>query len=477
MGFFTIRPLLKFPGYLFIMMKQLDFDQELIKKYDKSGPRYTSYPTAPQFSADYTAETFARCVDHSNSEIIPKPLSLYVHIPYCDTICYYCACNKIITKNHAVSAEYLELLNQEMNLLAPLFDDDRELEQLHLGGGTPTFLNEDELKQLMKSIEQHFRFADEREMSIEIDPRKVSNETIHLLAEIGFNRISLGVQDFDEKVQQAVNRVQSYDLVRERLAAAREAGMLSVNMDLIYGLPFQSEQSFAITLDKVIKLRPDRLSIFNYAHLPERFKPQRRINEEDLPSAAQKLNILQLTMEKLQQAGYVYIGMDHFALESDSMVKAQQQGTLQRNFQGYSTHADTDLVAIGVSSIGSVCDSYSQNSSNFEDYKAMVQAGQLPIVRGLMMSEEDRLRKQLINQLICHFHLDIEAFAKLWNINFKQHFAHEIVELEAMVKDGLLIIDDKTIQVQPKGRLLIRNICMVFDAYLQHNVVQFSKVI
>ncbi|MDJ0880895.1 MAG: oxygen-independent coproporphyrinogen III oxidase [Gammaproteobacteria bacterium] len=459
------------------MTKPLDFDQELIKKYDRSGPRYTSYPTAPQFSADYTAETFKRCVEYSNNEIIPKPLSLYVHIPYCDTICYYCACNKIITKNHAVTAEYLQLLNQEMDMLAPLFDADRELEQLHFGGGTPTFLNDEELQTLMQSIEQHFKFAEEREMSIEIDPRKVSNETIHLLAEIGFNRISLGVQDFDATVQEAVNRIQSYELVRDRLAAAREVGIESVNMDLIYGLPFQSESTFANTLDKVIELRPDRLSIFNYAHLPERFKPQRRINEEDLPTPAQKLNILQLTMEKLQQAGYVYIGMDHFALESDSMVKAQQEGTLQRNFQGYSTHADTDLVAIGVSSIGSVCDSYSQNSSNFEDYKARIEAGELPIVRGLVMSEEDRLRKQIINQLICHFHLDIQSFEQHWHLQFNDHFAHEITELEAMAKDGLLTIDDQAIQVQPKGRLLIRNICMVFDAYLQHNVVQFSKVI
>ncbi len=459
------------------MIEQLDFDQDLIKKYDKSGPRYTSYPTAPQFSADYTEDTFKRCVEYSNREIIPKPLSLYVHIPYCDTICYYCACNKIITKNHAVTTEYLELLNREMDMLAPLFDSDRELEQLHFGGGTPTFLNDEELKTLMQSIAQHFRFAEEREMSIEIDPRKVSNETIHLLTEIGFNRISLGVQDFDEKVQQAVNRVQSYDLVKDRLAAAREAGIESVNMDLIYGLPLQTESTFANTLDKVIELRPDRLSIFNYAHLPERFKPQRRINQEDLPAPAQKLNILQLTMEKLQQAGYVYIGMDHFALESDSMVKAQQEGTLQRNFQGYSTHADTDLVAIGVSSIGSVCDSYSQNSSNFDDYKSMIEAGQLPIVRGLVMTEEDRLRKQLINQLICHFHLDIPAFEQNWHIQFGKHFAHELAELESMAKDGLLTINEQKIQVQPKGRLLIRNICMVFDAYLQHNVVQFSKVI
>jgi oxygen-independent coproporphyrinogen-3 oxidase len=459
------------------MSQTLDFDQELIKKYDKSGPRYTSYPTAPQFSAEYTEDSFKHCVKRSNMEVIPRPLSLYVHIPFCDTVCFYCACNKIVTKNHSVTAEYLDLLNKEIQLLAPLFDSDRELEQLHLGGGTPTFLNDEELMQLMRMIEEHFTIARDCEMSIEIDPRKVTNDTIKMLAEIGFNRISLGVQDFNESVQKAVNRLQSYELVRERLLAAREAGVKSINMDLIYGLPFQTTETFSTTLDEVIELRPERLSIFNYAHLPERFKPQRRINKEDLPSPAEKLNIMQLTMEKLQQAGYVYIGMDHFALESDSIVQAQRNGTLQRNFQGYSTHGDTDLIAIGVSSIGSVCESYSQNSTDYETYKQMILDGKLPIVRGLEMAEEDSLRKQVISQLICHFRLDIKAIEQQWDLNFKEYFAQEIKELESMVEDGLLSVNDDYIQVHPKGRLLIRNICMVFDAYLRHTVVQFSKVI
>lgn len=459
------------------MSQTLHFDQELIRKYDKSGPRYTSYPTAPQFSTDYTEETLKHCIQRSNMEIIPRPLSLYIHIPYCDTICYYCACNKIITKNHDVSEEYLELLDAELNLLSPLFDEDRELDQLHLGGGTPTFLSDEELIKLMKIIEKHFRISKTCEMSIEIDPRKVTDDSIRLLSHTGFNRISLGVQDFDDRVQRAVNRVQSYESVRDRLNAARESGIESVNMDLIYGLPFQTVQTFEKTLDKVIELRPDRLSIFNYAHLPERFKPQRRINEEDLPSPAEKLDIFQLTMEKLQQAGYVYIGMDHFALESDSIVKAQREGTLQRNFQGYSTHADTDLVAIGVSSIGSVCDSYSQNSSNFDTYREMVLAGKLPVVRGLVMTDEDRLRKQVINQLICHFELDIKALEKQWDIDFNRHFSSEIKDLQVMVKDGLVSIDDQRLKVETRGRLLIRNICMVFDEYLSQNVVKFSRVI
>lgn len=459
------------------MVHKLDFDPELIKKYDKSGPRYTSYPTAPQFTSSYTADTLKKCIQRSNTEMIPSPLSLYVHIPYCDTICYYCACNKIITKNHSVSEEYLELLDAEMQMISPLFDADRELEQLHLGGGTPTFLNDDELLKLMSLIEENFKIAENCEMSIEIDPRKVSNETLKFLTDIGFNRISLGVQDFDEKVQQAVNRIQSYDLVRERLETARKLNIKSINMDLIYGLPFQTVETFTQTLDKVIELKPDRLSIFNYAHLPERFKPQRRINEEDLPAPAEKLKIFELTMNKLQQAGYVYIGMDHFALEDDSMVKAQQDGTLQRNFQGYSTHANADLVAIGVSSIGSICDSYSQNSSNMDDYRKMVKAGNLPIVRGLVMNNDDLLRKEIINQLICHFKLDIEALEDQWKVDFKQYFKAELKQLELMRQDGLLTFDEKAIQVETRGRLLIRNICMVFDGYLKDNVVKFSKVI
>lgn len=459
------------------MSQMLDFDQDLIKKYDKSGPRYTSYPTAPQFTSSYTEETLKKSIQRSNTEMIPKALSLYVHIPYCDTICYYCACNKIITKDHSVTEGYLGLLEKEMQMLSPLFDKDRELDQLHLGGGTPTFLNDQEMIRLMGLIEENFKVSDRCEMSIEIDPRKVTDDSIRLLANIGFNRISLGVQDFDSKVQKAVNREQSYEMVRDRLLTAREVGIESINMDLIYGLPFQTVKTFGDTLDKVIQLRPDRLSIFNYAHLPERFKPQRRINEVDLPSPTVKLDILQLTVEKLQQAGYVYIGMDHFALETDSMVKAQQQGTLQRNFQGYSTHADTDLVAIGVSSIGSVGDSYSQNSSNIDDYTASIVAGKLPIVRGLVLTEEDLLRKQVINQLICHFRLDIPLIEQQWGISFRKYFATELAQLKSMQEEGLLTVDNNTIQVEQKGRFLIRNVCMVFDAYLEKSTVKYSKVI
>ena len=459
------------------MAQILQFDPDLIRKYDKSGPRYTSYPTAPQFTDAFGEKELKRSIERSNHEMIPKPLSLYVHIPFCDTICYYCACNKIITKNHSLSDEYLDLLETELHMLSPLFDPDREIEQLHLGGGTPTFLSDEEMIQLMSLIEDNFKVSDDCEMSIEIDPRKVTDDSLRTLTNIGFNRMSLGVQDFDERVQRAVNRVQSYEMVRDRLRTARECGVRSVNMDLIYGLPFQTPQTFDQTLDKVIELRPDRLSIFNYAHLPERFKPQRRINAEDLPTPAQKLEIFQLTMERLQRAGYVYIGMDHFALESDSMVKAQQEGTLQRNFQGYSTHADTDLVAIGVSSIASIGDSYSQNSSDMETYRELLQSGQLPVVRGIQLKDEDRLRKQVINQLICHFRLDFAPIEQQWDIRFTEHFARELEQLQGMVADDLVEIDDNGIRVKPRGRLLIRNVCMVFDEYLRHTVVQFSKVI
>jgi oxygen-independent coproporphyrinogen-3 oxidase len=460
------------------MPETFEFDQALIQRYDKAGPRYTSYPTAPQFSADFDESQLRRAITRSNNEMIPKPLSLYVHIPFCDTVCFYCACNKIVTKNHAVTPEYLQLLDQEMRMLAPLFDSDRELEQLHLGGGTPTFLNQDEMKSLMRSIGQSFNLADDCEMSIEIDPRKVTNDSIRELAQMGFNRMSLGVQDFDAKVQQAVNRVQPYEMVRERLESARDAGIVSVNMDLIYGLPHQSVETFGNTLDQVLGLRPDRLSVFNYAHLPERFKPQRRIDQVDLPEPAEKLDILQMMVERLQAAGYVYIGMDHFALETDSMVKAQQEGTLQRNFQGYSTHADADLIAIGVSSISLIGDSYSQNATGIDDYRASINAGKLPVVRGLTMNDDDRLRKAVITQLICHFRLDIPLVEQQWGINFKKYFAEEYKELRELERDGLLKLDPNSIRVEPKGRFLIRNVCMVFDAYLKTNkTVKFSKVI
>jgi len=459
-------------------MKKIDFDRELIKKYDREGPRYTSYPTAPQFTNKFTQKDLHSQIDRSNAELIPKPLSLYVHIPFCDTICYYCACNKIITKDHSRSEKYLDLLSKELKQIAPQFDSDRKLTQLHFGGGTPTFLNNDQLSQIMREIEIAFPMSHDCEKSIEIDPRKASNDTIYLLAEMGFNRISLGVQDFDEKVQKAVNRIQSIELVESRIETARDAGINSINMDLIYGLPLQTVDTFSKTIDSVIQLKPNRLSVFNYAHLPERFKPQRRINEQDLPSPEEKLAILEMIDSRLQDAGYTYIGMDHFALADDEMTKAQEKNTLQRNFQGYSTNANTDLIGIGVSSISHINDSYSQNVTVLDEYEDLLSKNKAPLKCGFLMSWDDRLRKHIIDQLICHFYLDISEIERNCDINFEDYFESELSSLSEMQADGLLTLTKDSITVHDKGRMLIRNICMVFDYYLnKNNTVKFSRAI
>ena len=458
-------------------MEIIEFDSELIRKYDIAGPRYTSYPTAPQFSEEFDEGILLEIIDKTNREMIPSSLSLYVHIPFCDTICYYCACNKIITKDHSRVGPYLLLLKQEMEMISQRFDPDRSVSQIHLGGGTPTFFDDNQLQQLMDMIEDIFTVSPDCEKSIELDPRKISDESIVLLTRLGFNRISLGVQDFDLQVQKAVNRVQSFQLVKDRLNAARFHGIKSINMDLIYGLPLQTVESFHQTLEKVIELKPDRLSVFNYAHLPERFKPQRRINPDDLPSPEQKLDILNLCIRMLQQAGYVYIGMDHFALEGDSMLTAQHEGTLQRNFQGYSTHAQSDLVGIGVSAISNICDSYSQNPTTMEAYQAAIQQNRLPVFRGMTMSLDDRIRQAVISQLICHFKLDIAQFEKQWKLSFKKYFSAEVEALVNFEADGLLRVSEAEIKISQQGRLLVRNICMVFDAYIGKKNIQYSRAI
>jgi len=460
------------------MDSSIIFDAELIRKYDREGPRYTSYPTAPQFHSDFNETCQRAQVRLSNQEIIPKPLSLYFHIPFCDTICYYCACNKVITKDRSRADDYVSLLNREMSLYAPLIDSDREVQQIHFGGGTPTFLNMQQMAELMQAIHTQFSIAEVGEYSIEIDPRKADTAIIAGLAELGLNRLSIGIQDLDPRVQEAVNRVQPKEHTLECLTAARNHGFSSINMDLIYGLPHQSVASFDRTLDQIIDWRPERLSVFNYAHLPHRFKPQRRIDDTDLPDASTKLQILQHTIEKLTAAGYVYIGMDHFALADDSMTQAQNEGSLQRNFQGYSTHAQTDLLALGVSSISHMGDSYSQNDPDLEQYREKVLLGQLPVVRGLNMSETDHLHKWVIDQLICHFQLDFAEFQRHWHLDFKDFFSQQLNDLKQMEDDGLLKINADGILVLPPGRLLIRNICMLFDAYLNtNNVVKFSRAI
>ena len=462
------------------MEQKIEFKPDLIKRYDKAGPRYTSYPTANLFDDRFTSDDYRAAVERSNSELDPKPLSLYFHIPFCDTVCFYCACNKIVTKMRDRATPYLEHLYREIEMQGELYDRSRPVDQLHWGGGTPTFLNQDQMRSLMAKTGQHFTLMDndQGEYSIEIDPREIDPEGVHFLREVGFNRMSLGVQDFDPRVQKAVNRIQSEEITFAAINAAREAKFKSVSVDLIYGLPFQSVDSFLVTLEKIMQARPDRFSVFNYAHLPTLFMPQRRINEEDLPSAAEKLEILQSVIRFLTEQGYVYVGMDHFARPDDELVIAQDKGLLYRNFQGYSTHADCDMVAMGVTAISQVNDIYSQNVRDEDSYYQMIDDGKLPLMRGIRLTADDMLRRELITQLICNFKLDINQFMTKQEINFGQYFEDEIKQLEIMQDDGLLNIDRDLITILPPGRLLIRNICMTFDAHLNDNQKnRFSKVI
>jgi oxygen-independent coproporphyrinogen-3 oxidase len=460
------------------MEQGIDFDTDLIKRYNQSGPRYTSYPTAVQFDEGFGIADYNAAAVRSNAS--GRGLSLYFHIPFCDTICFYCACNKEWTRDRKKTTPYLERLFKEIELQAKLFDPNRKVEQLHWGGGTPTFINHDEMRQLMAKTREHFNLYDDDtgEYSIEIDPREATAETIKLLRELGFNRMSLGVQDFDPKVQKAVNRIQSEQETFTVLNAARAEGFLSVNVDLIYGLPLQTKDSFLQTLDKLIEVQPDRFSVFNYAHMPTMFPTQKKMREEDMPSPDQKLAILQATTERLLQAGYVYIGMDHFAKPDDELAVAQRNETLYRNFQGYSTHADCDLVGMGATSIGLIDNTYSQNRKGLDEYYAAIDAGVLPIFRGVHLTEDDELRRNVITRLISHFHLNFETVNQQWDIRFDEYFAKELKMLTVFAHDGLLTLDEKDIFVTAKGRLLIRNICMVFDAYLTSGANnRFSKVI
>lgn len=458
---------------------ELIFDPALIRRFDVNGPRYTSYPTADRFVDAFTADAYRHWLGRRTVGGISRPLSLYVHIPFCNTICYYCACNKIITKDHGRSAKYIKYLGREIDQVAAALDGSREVVQLHLGGGTPTFLADDELRQLMELVRRQFRLLPDGEYSIEVDPRKVNRETVRLLAELGFNRMSIGVQDFAPEVQQAVNRIQSLDETRQVLEAAREFGFKSISVDLIYGLPKQNVIGFNHTLDEVIKLDPDRLSIYNYAHLPSLAKPQRRINEADLPTPEARLSILQLAIRRLTDAGYVFIGMDHFAKPDDELAIAQRQGRLHRNFQGYSTHAEADLLAFGVSAIGKVGPSYVQNVKTLDDYYARLDAGDLPVMRGIELNADDLLRRGIIQALMCHFTLSIESIEIAHLIDFKSYFATELADLAALEAAGLVSIDAQWITVNPPGRLLVRAIAMVFDRYLRsaRERVRYSKVI
>ncbi|MES9851472.1 MAG: oxygen-independent coproporphyrinogen III oxidase [Candidatus Thiodiazotropha sp. L084R] len=455
------------------------FDLELIGKYNQTGPRYTSYPTAVQFHDKYDEAEYRRIATESNAS--GSPLSLYFHIPFCDTVCFYCACNKVATKDRGMAAGYLARVHEELRMQSELFDSSRVVTQLHWGGGTPTFISHDEMRQLVEKTRESFTLLDDDtgEYSIEIDPREAKGDTIKLLRELGFNRMSLGVQDFDPNVQKAVNRLQSKEETLKVLQTARDEGFRSTSIDLIYGLPHQTLDSFSSTLDQILEVDPDRLSVFNYAHLPERFKPQRRINEDELPAPQEKLDILQMTIEKLSGVGYVYVGMDHFAKPDDELVKAQVDGTLYRNFQGYSTHADCDLIGLGATSIGMVGPSYAQNMRSLDEYYQRIDAGRLAVFRGVTLTQDDLLRRDVITRLICHYTLSIADVEKQWNVDFKSYFANELSGLKEMEADGLLLLKEDAIDVLPRGRLLIRNICMQFDIYLASKASQgsFSKVI
>lgn len=459
------------------MDQAIKFDSDLIRRYNVQGPRYTSYPTALQF-AEFEPEELEKAI--ANSPLKDRDLSLYVHLPFCANLCYYCACNKIVTRKREPAIEYLDLLYRELDLVAPLFAG-RQISQLHWGGGTPTFLYDEQIAALMGKIREHFSFRNDShgEFSIEVDPRTVDADRIAHLRAVGFNRLSLGIQDFAPAVQKAVNRIQSYEDTQEVIEAARLCGFRSISVDLIYGLPFQSYESFKNTLDQIVSLKPDRISIYNYAHLPDRFPPQKRILATDLPEPAEKLRILELCIKYLTTSGYIYIGMDHFALPDDELAIAQRDGTLQRNFQGYSTYSDCDLLALGITGISHIGNSYSQNSKVMEDYRAHLLADRLPVEKGAIIDEDDQVRKQVIKELICNFTLEFKKLEERFNINFDEYFAEEMLLLQPMENDGLVILNADSITVTATGRLFIRNICMVFDRYMKQAALEnrFSKAI
>jgi oxygen-independent coproporphyrinogen-3 oxidase len=445
----------------------VQFDAALITKMSQQGPRYTSYPTADRFRAGYSHTDYAAVVARLGKGPARLPLSLYLHIPFCESLCYYCACNKIITKEHDKAAIYLGYLKREIIMQAALFGTGQQVEQLHLGGGTPTYLSDTQMEELMAHLRACFAFADDArgEYSIEIDPRTVDAQRIASLRRQGFNRISLGVQDFDPVVQEAVNRIQPEALTLDAIRAAREAGFRSISIDLIYGLPKQSLKTMSETLAKVVAASPDRISIYNYAHMPQLFKSQRLIVDADLPTDQDKLAMLGLCIERLTGAGYVYIGMDHFAKPDDELAVAQRSGQLHRNFQGYSTHADTDMVACGVSAISAVGQSYCQNEKSLERYYAALDEGHLPVARGIELSADDVVRRDVIGRLMCNFGLSVRSVEREHGIEFAVYFSAELARLREFETDGLLQMSESALTVTARGRLLVRNLCMVFDKY------------
>ena len=457
----------------------LVIDPVLIRKYDTSGPRYTSYPTADRFVEAFGEADQRQWLARRNVGGIGLPLSVYVHLPFCDTVCYYCACNKIATRDRSKSAKYIKYLEKELALVGPLLGDERELCRLHWGGGTPTFLSREEMSSLFGFLRKNFSLQRQAECSIEVDPRRLEPGTLAFLAVLGFNRVSLGVQDFDPAVQKAVNRIQSEEVTRNAVVEARTSGFASVNLDLIYGLPKQTLDGFSATLDKVIALGPDRVALYSYAHLPKLFTPQRRIAEADLPTAEAKLQILTLAIGRLTRAGYLYIGMDHFARPDDALATAQAQGRLQRDFQGYSAQPESDTLGFGVSAIGRVGPTYYQNCKAMDDYYAALDAGRLPVARGLELGADDLVRRAVIQTLMCQFRVSIESIELAHLIEFGNYFGPELADLRRLAADGLVEVQPDWIVVTPKGRLLVRAIAMVFDRYLRERAARasYSRVI
>lgn len=459
--------------------KEVLFHPELLQKFDINGPRYTSYPSADRFHQNFSEADYLGALERVAK--LNEPLSLYFHLPFCPNICYYCGCNKIITKDHGRSAKYIKYLAKEMAMVCNAMGAQKKIPitQLHWGGGTPTFLSHEEMMELMHHTRMHFDLLPGGEYSIEIDPRRVTEKDIALLAELGFNRISLGVQDFNLAVQEAVHRVQTIEETQAVMDWSRKYGFKSRSVDLIYGLPKQTPETFKETVDSVLAMNPDRLSVYNYAHLPHIFKPQRRIAEADLPPAADKLNILSNTIARLAEAGYVFIGMDHFAKPDDELAIAQREGKLHRNFQGYSTQADCDLLAFGISSIGKVDDCYSQNVRTLDEYYESLDQGHLPVLRGMQLDADDLLRRELIGELMCQFTLNTQKFAHDHQINFSDYFKLELEELKGLEEAGLLEWRGDEMQVPIKGRLLARRVAMTFDRHLRESQAKgsYSKVL
>jgi len=452
---------------------------ETLKKYDISGPRYTSYPTADRFVEAFTQDAYMLALEQRRAIAATQPLSIYVHIPFCESLCFFCACNKIVTKHHERSAEYLRYLNREIDLHIEHLGSGQTISQLHLGGGSPTFFSDEELAELMSMLKRNFVFSPSGEYSIEVDPRTVNAQRLKHLAELGFNRLSFGVQDFDPEVQKAVHRIQPAEQVFSLVEAARRYHFESVNVDLIYGLPMQTPESFKRTLAQVVELRPNRIALYGYAHLPERFKPQRRISEYELPAAADKISMLGSALKAFIDAGYVYVGMDHFALPDDDLAIAKRQGRLHRNFQGYSTQPDCDLISLGVSAIGRVGGTYSQNAKTIEEYYDHLNHGRFPVVRGLALSRDDIVRRAVIMAIMCQGALEYEAIELAYMLDFKSYFADEMTALKALEKTDMLVLEEDGLQVTDTGWFFVRAVAMVFDKHLQtdRNRARFSKIL